>query len=436
MKIKISKGDFGVPTNIKVSWNEGSHKVAVILTSEGEYSYLLDRRIYTPSEFVAKRGLYKEAVLRASNEMLKAYSKHTDAFLHLYRQTPIPIQKGLLERKLLKLTPNKYSREVFPIPMPRKSDVESDLKEEATHRFFSLWSSNSSKKEQFVSCHIEEEYNARMKDWNELKSYHEAIQNQIEAQKNQEYQTEYEASRKVIEDELYGDFHYVMNRLTKIESQYNGQIAFDITLDVNYLREDGVIEATATLPPSYNIEEHISEKQASLLQSGRVSIKNKLKRELDEERNSSLIGISYFISGLMFSLAVNINKVRFALYTGVDALYWVEFERKFFTSTSYQTLQPLQDFFTHPNVINYKRNVIEHIPETDFQKRIIDAVGISLLLASNSDLCTLRLSDAEKICKAVEGTDDLKDAVKKAKSNKSSIVVTDRRYLNILSEIG
>jgi hypothetical protein len=313
----------------------------------------------------------------------------------------------------------------------RKAEVEADLQEEANHKFFSVWSGNSSKKREFVSDTLEEEYNERISNWEELKQYHETIQSCVEAQTNAEFQKEFNECKKAIEDELYGDDAYVNQQLFEANSKLNFQIPFDVTLDVDYNKVDGIIDATASLPSLITIPD----KKAVPLTSGKISVKDKLKRELDADTANTLLGLSYYLAGHLFNLSVNVSIVRLSVVTGFSAYYWVEFNRNSFSALSFSSLYPLQDFFSHPNVIDYTKSSIELISESDFRQRIKDAIKVSDMLSHNPDLIVLSVNEAEKIIKILDGTDDLKQAVKEAKSNRSSVVVANKRYKNVLSEI-
>ena len=438
MKIKINKGNFGVPMVIRQSFSfntrsYGSHKAEVVLAKDGEYSMTIDGSYaYSIHDAAAKRSpLYKDAIVKVSNEMLRAMEGCDDVYIRLSRKTPRLKRRSTVENKLHKLTLKQYEREQFSLPMPRKAEVEADLQEEANHKFFSVWSGNLSKKREFVSDTLEEEYNERISNWEELKQYHETIQSCVEAQTNVEFQKEYNECKKAIEDELYGDDAYVNQQLFEANSKLNFQIPFDITLDVDYNKVDGIIDATASLPSLITIPN----KKAVPLASGKISIKDKLKRELDADTANTLLGLSYYLAGYLFNLSVNVSVVRLSVVTGFSAYYWVEFERKSFSTLSFSSLYPLQDFFSHPNVIDYTKSSIELITESDFKQRIKDAIKVSDLLSQNPDLIVLSVSEAEKIVKILNGTDDLKQAVKEAKSNRSSVVVANKRYKNVLSEI-
>lgn len=438
MKIKINKGNFGVPMVIRQSFSfntrsYGSHRAEVVLAKDGEYSMTIDGSYaYSIHDAAAKRSpLYKDAIVKVSNDMLRAIEGCENVYTHLSKKTPRPKRRVTVESQLNKLTLKQYQKEKFPFPMPRKAEVEEDLREEANNKFFSVWSSNSSKKSEYVSDTLEEEYNERMSNWEELKQYHETIQSCIEAQANAEFLKEYNECKKAIEDELYGDDAYVSQQLFEANTKLNFQIPFDVTLEVDYNKNDGIIDATASLPSLIPIPD----KKAVPLASGKISIKDKLKRELDADTANTLLGLSYYLAGHMFNLSVNVSVVRLSVVTGFSAYYWVEFERKSFSALSFSSLYPLQDFFSHPNVIDYTRSSIELIPELDFRRRIKDAIKVSDLLSQNSDLIVLSINEAEKISKILDGTEDLKHAVKEAKSNHSSVVVANKRYKNVLSEI-
>ena len=151
---------------------------------------------------------------------------------------------------------------------------------------------------------------------------------------------------------------------------------------VEYNKQEGLIEATASIPSMI----YIPDKKAVPLASGKISVKDKLKREMDADTANTLLGLSYYIAGHLFSLSVNINLVRLSVVTGYSAYYWVQFDRMSFMTLPFSVLYPLQDFFHHPNVIDYRKSSIELIPEADFKHRITDAIKIADALSGNSDL--------------------------------------------------
>ncbi len=437
MRIKIHKTDLGIPTTVRHSFvfntrSYGMHRAEVILSIDGEYKITVDGSSYSIHEAAAKRSAqYKTAILRVSDEMRQAIDSYNEAFVYLARNTVRPKSRSVLESQLGALVLKHYNREAFNLPEPKRSSVESDLREEAEAKFFSVWKGNSSKKDQFVADNAENIYQQRLANWEELKRYHESIQDYFEAQTNQLYQQEYDEKKKAIEDELNGDMAYIKKQLNELNSKGAIKIPFDLTLEVDYDKPGGIIDATASLPSLI----YIPNLKTSLFASGKIGIKEKLKREMEADTSNTLLGLSYYLAGHLFSLSINVNVVRLTVITGFDAYYWVEYDRKSFSSLFFSNLYPLQDFFRHPNVIDYKKNAIELIPEDEMKQRVTDAIKISDALTGNNDLVALPIKEAEMICKTVVDSDDLRCAVKEAKASKSTIVVVNKRYLNILREI-
>lgn len=438
MRIKLNKANVGIPMVVRRSFtfstrSYGMHRAEVVLTKDGDYELSIDGSYaYSTLDAAAKRSpQYKSSILDISNEMQNAVKAYDDFFVNIAKKTVRPQSRTVVERQLSLLVPQHYERTKYNLQQPRKVEVEKDLKEEANSKYFSLWGSNNSKKSQFISDNLEEEFRHRMDNWEELKRYHETIQNYFESQANKQYQTEYENRKKKLEDELYGDNKHVQSRLNEIVAKYDSKIPFDCVLDVDYYKQERMIDATASIPSILNIPD----KKAVPLASGKISIKDKLKREMDADTVNTLLGLSYYLAGHLFSLSVNINLVRLSVVTGYSAYYWVQFDRKSFMTLPFSTLYPLQDFFHHPHVIDYRKSSIELIPEADFKHGIYDAIKVSDALSKNSNLIALSLNEAESICKTIVGADDLKQAIMDARANNSTIVVADKRYKNILNEI-
>ena len=122
--------------------------------------------------------------------------------------------------------------------------------------------------------------------------------------------------------------------------------------------------------------------------------------------------------------------------TGFLAFYWVEFERNEFSNLSLHGIDPLQDFFYHPHVIDCNNTSIELIQEDEFKLRVNDMLKVCDSLAGNKNLIVLSTREAELICNRIGGADDLKVALQEAKLNNSTVVVANKRYQNVLLELG
>lgn len=435
MRIKINKANIGIPLVVRSSYKfttrtYGIQEAEITLTRDGEYILTVDGSRVIKNQIAIVRGSnYTNAIIDVSTRMRQAIEAYNDAYVSLANKTTQIRSRIAVEKDMAKIVVKRYAREKFSLPKTNKSEVESDLREEAESKFFSVWRANTSKKNKYVSQNLEEEYNKRMANWNELKKYHESIQDYFESQKNEQYQQEYNLRKKAVEDDLNGDVTYVTKKFNELPSSC--VIPFDVSLECDYNKKDGIINAIATLPSILNIPDKKVESAAY----NKISVKEKLKRELNEDATNTLLGLAYYLAGHLFSLSVNIEIVRLSVMTGYHAYYWVEFERNGFASIPFLNLSPLQDFFNHPNVIDYRGSVIELMEEDVYKQRINEAMRIRGVLAGNKNLILMSIIQAEKICRNIEGTDDLKQAIQDAKKNNSTVVIADKRYLNVLHEL-
>ena len=84
----------------------GSHKAEVVLAKDGEYSITIDGSYaYSIHDAAAKRSpLYKDAIVKVSNEMQRAMEAYDNLFVFLSRKMPRIKQRSLLENQLAQLT--------------------------------------------------------------------------------------------------------------------------------------------------------------------------------------------------------------------------------------------------------------------------------------------------------------------------------------------
>lgn len=435
MRIKIDKTNIGVPLVVRSSYKfisrtYGLQEAEVTLANDGEYILTVDGYKVATYQNAAKRSAhYKDAIIEVSTQMRQAIEAYNDAFVLLANKTMPMRYRSSIEGELLKLNVTQYERAKYDTPKPNKSEVESDLREEANARFFSVWSSNSSQKDEFVSQRLEEEYNKRVANWDALKQYHESIQDYFEIQKNKQYQDEYNIRKKALEDDLYGNVAFVTKNFNELPSKC--VIPFDVLLECDYNQKEGIINATANLPSILNIPD----KKVEAIAYDKISIKHKLKREIEADTANTLLGLSYYLAGHLFSLSVNINIVRLSVMTCSHAYYWIEFDRKGFVAIPISNLYPLQDFFHHPNVIEYRNSVIELMKEYDFRHRVDDTIRVCNAQIGNGNLIVMSITQAEAICNQIEGAMDLKEAIQDAKKHNSTVVIANKRYQNVLNEL-
>lgn len=439
MKIKLNKSNISVPDTLSCHFDfntkyNGSHRAYVYLSADGEYRMKIDGVEYSTYEPSAKRSsLYSKAIAALSNQMQLSINNYNEAFVNIAKQSVIFRSKQSIEKQIGKIELKKYSRKKFIIPFPQKEEVRDDLAEEANSKFFSIWSNRISKKQKYIDENIDEELNKRESNWQELKLYHDSIEDVIESGVNSQYQKEYNSKRKALEDIIIGDDEYVKEKISNIDSELKFPWPVDVFIDVNYIKNDKIIEAIVTLPLNFKIPE----KKVVSLSSGKINVKDKLKREFDIDTSSALLGLSYYLCSKLFDITTNVKTIRLSVESSLYAYYWVEFDRDtlFNSINPLSSLEPIHDFFHHPNVIDYKKNSISPIPIDDFKIRIKDAINVAKILFQDKNLAAISISDAESLCKSLSNTPDLQKAIVIAKRNNSSMVVVNKKYVNAIREL-
>ena len=82
--------------------------------------------------------------------------------------------------------------------------------------------------------------------------------------------------------------------------------------------------------------------KADILASGKLSVKNKLVRELTNDQTRCTIGLLFLISSHVFSISPNIQTIRLSLWNRAKThgYIWIEFDAPAFTRLTPGRLHP------------------------------------------------------------------------------------------------
>jgi len=126
-------------------------------------------------------------------------------------------------------------------------------------------------------------------------------------------------------------------------------------IDFEYNEENKTFLLDLDLPEI----ENIPEKTASILQSGKLSVKTKSEKQIKEDYAKCVTGLGFLISGITFMASVGIENVVISAYTqrinnadGLekdDYIYSIEFNRETFSKINYSKFEPIEAFknFNH-----------------------------------------------------------------------------------------
>lgn len=321
---------------------------SIELTPYGDYILTT----YGMTEGSAKRtSEYKAAYSKVSLDMLHAYQEASNAYTSIHKRMMEVLPLSKYKQELESLTPQKYQRSTFALAKPTKNDIEEELRKEVQHINFNTSDTTTSVEEKtFIKEHLTHTIEERQQAWQEGYDLFCKIENAKEAKENAKYYAAYKNLYNQKAEYIQGKQAVVEKELSAICTSLH--IPYNATLTCNYNQSMGLVEAGVILEDGINIPAT----KATILSSGKISIKNKLVKEMISDKSNSAVSLVYYLSNQLFLASPNVLYVRMALYDRSKQypLLWVEFDRERFAQTRTDTVNVLSDILGYPNVTNLK----------------------------------------------------------------------------------
>ena len=414
----------------------------VELTPYGDY--LLNTVGITDT--AARRTIeYKNAYKKVSTNMLHAYEAETRAYTSLHRNMPSVESVAKLKNDLMTLSPQKYRRGQFTFRKPTKNDVEKDLIEEANNINFDKTSTCGHVDEKlFVKEHINEMIENRQHAWQEACDFFNKIEDAREERENAkffaEYKTLYNNKKEYLEGKETTVKQELLNLCGTVSVPYNLNISFAYSQAAHVLETSVTVENGITVPIS----------KATILASGKISIKNKLVRETITEKTNSAVSLTYFLAAHLFNVSPNIQYLRLSLYerNKQTPLLWVEFEREKFSRTNPKIVDVITDILGYPNVLEFK-NRADSIGLCAMDKASFDnnvAIAIqhanevhpeyqSTYINIDNNNIAISFDDASLLGGVPNLANEVRKAISLAKDRGQTYVTVDKKMKSILDEL-
>ena len=321
---------------------------SIELTPYGDYILTT----YSITEGSAKRtSEYKTAYSKVSLDMLHAYEEVSNAYTSIHKRMSEVLPLSKYKQELESLTPQKYQRSAFALAKPTKSDIEKELRKEVQSINFSTSVSTTHVEEKtFIKEHLNHTIEERQNAWQEGYELFNKIENAKETKENALYYATYKNLYNQKAEFIQGKQAVVEKELSMICSSLD--IPYNVTLTYNYNQNMGLLEVEIIMEDGINIPAT----KATILSSGKISIKNKLVKEMISDKSNSTVSLVYYLSNQLFHASPNILYVRMALYDKNKQypLLWVELDRERFSKTRPNTVNVLSDVLGYPNVTNLK----------------------------------------------------------------------------------
>lgn len=258
-------------------------------------------------------------------------------------------QLSFYQNQLSRLTQKVYQPETFTLEKPTDESIQQELKEIAESKFYKLFGDNSTEVLNFVSQNQRGELERRESAWKEIKDFFDMIEADKTAIENEKFLDEYNREYFNQESFIVGDVQYVENALDTIFNKV--YLPFDCTIEVNYKQQNQNAEINIEIPTYLNIPTLKTNVSATY---GRVSLKNKLIKEQDDDNSMCIIGLAYYIATLVFSASANILKLEITIWEQgkANGHMWTSIKRDDMSNTG--KFNPLVDVFNWDYVSNLR----------------------------------------------------------------------------------
>ena len=388
---------------------------------------------------------YKSAYKEVTANMLQVYEENTRAYTYLHENMPSVESVVKLKNDLMTLSPQKYERGHFDFRKPTKDDIEKDLLEEAKNINFDKTKTNGHVDEKmFVKEHINEMIEVRQQAWQEACDFFNKIEDAREERENTrlfaEYKSLYNRKKEYIDGNESVVKQELLNLCGKVSVPYNLSLSFAYNQTTHILETSIIVEDGISVPIT----------KATILASGKISIKNKLVRETITEKTNSAISLTYFLAAHLFNVSPNIQYLRLSLYerNKQNPLLWVEFEREKFICVTPYRVGVLSDILSYPNVLEFKNRAgsIElcAMDKTSFDNNVAMAVKrenenhleyqSTYSDLGNNDIA-ISFEDASILCEIPNLSNEIRKAISTAKDKGLSYVTIDKKLKGILDEL-
>ncbi|TJY34074.1 DUF4236 domain-containing protein [Pontimicrobium aquaticum] len=297
---------------------------------------------------------YKENLKKIYERYYNLIIEETLEFTDLYKHILKPITKQEVQEKINKLKPKKYSKKKFEVLKPTKSSIERELLKEAKIKFNSiLFWKNKKNRSQYVQENIEQKLNSSIENWEKQKADFEKSEKTKEKDINKNYLKTFEQEKENLIDNLNATESFVLKNFETILNEIDLKPEFFI--DFEYDQKNKTFLIDLDLPEI----EHLPKETASILKSGKLSVKNKSDKQLREEYSKCVTGLGFLVAGISFMTSAGIENIEISAYTQRvdkkdgqtkdDYIYSIQFDREKFSDLNYSKIDPVVAFenFNH-----------------------------------------------------------------------------------------
>ncbi len=290
---------------------------------------------------------YKRQLRELSRRMHAQHEQETEAFVEIHTLTPEVPPASSWQDALSQIAPAAFEPRAFNGSPPDPERIRADLVAEAKRevRPFAFWKARRLR-EDYVDVRLQTRLAAE-----EAACTKALLDFETSEAMRRESWEEAERVRCVTERDRIKQA--LAGGRTFVEDAFEARIAdmelpVEFSIDLDYDEKAGLLHLDIDLPEI----EDLPQRKTNILKSGKVSIKDKSKRELTSQYAHCVTGLLFFFAGEAFNISPKVQKVVASGYTQRingrtgheedDYVASVRFERSFFSKLNTKALQPTE----------------------------------------------------------------------------------------------
>lgn len=328
--------------NIYVNLDEKANPVIIVYDYQGNeiFDEALIRKIKRDES-------YRIRVEELMNEKRESVEDELASFIDIYKNTPKILTSDEVKSELSNLKLLTYQVKEFAEKQPTKFEVKKILEVEAKKKIKTMLFWKLEKlREEYINSNVEVRMEETINQWNQRKSDFDNQEQQLELRFNQYHKDLYNSKRNEFEGYLSGNPDFVNSQIERILNSI--VVPVDFSIDYDYVPQNETLFIDLNLPEI----EDLPKTKVNTLSSGKISIKEKTKKEIQLDYVTCVTGLAFYFGGVFFNVSEKINFISISGYTqrtskstgnlDDEYVYSVLFDRDRFKMITFVNIDPFE----------------------------------------------------------------------------------------------
>jgi len=300
---------------------------------------------------IKKTPVFKELLEDLCCKKKEEIEGENEKIINIFKYTP-----GMMTENSFSIA-EAYEIKPYPVPEPTMEECRALLEEKAKKEVSSLlfWT-NDEKRHEYVESHMATEYQKLLEKWQKDKDDFEAMEKTSKRSEEIKKREEEEKLKKDLLEKRISPEDYINKSVEHLLKSITLPLEFSI--DYEYDVNKGYLLVDLDLPEI----EDMPRKKISALSGGKISIKDKTKKELNDDYVKCVCGLAFFFAGNLFNISTDIKNILISAYTQRvsqktgnkenEYVYSILFDRNIFTGLNVANIDPVKGFDNFKHVIN------------------------------------------------------------------------------------